>query len=257
MAKPFSLRLRQSLSLALFAAAAMASSSMAAAAEAEQRHDPIRAHIELGVSYYQDGRFDIAQEEALAALKDDSSNSDALTLLGAVHLALGEIPQAESAFRKAVSSNPQNANARNNLGQVLCQTRRHEEGIEQFGRALATPRYPQDMMLNTLINAGICLASKPDLPAAERYFLKALQEEPFYPPALYQLANLYYKTNRFAAAESRIEALHKQTAPTAATLYLQAQIAQAQSNHVLARELAAKLLLQFPKSPEAKKLRGD
>lgn len=239
--------LSSALAVALFLSSPLALSA--------EKQDSVKAHVELGVSYFQAGRFDVAQEEALAALKERPSDSDALTLLGSVHWALKEAAPAEAAFRKAISSNSSNANAQNNLGLILCQTGRIDEGIENFGLALATPRYPKEQMLNTLINSGICLSSKPDYPAAERYFLKALEQEPFHPPALFQLANLYYKTNRYPAASSRLEALHKLTRPTAATLLLQAKVAQAQGNTELARDSAQKILLQFPDSPEAKTLR--
>lgn len=219
---------------------------------ASKEADFANAHIELASSYFQAGRSDVAVEELQKVLAREPKNSQAHNLKGLIHLKLGDLPKAESEFRDAVASDPGNGDAQNNYGMMLCQAGRYGEGMDAFGRALQSPRYHQ--IPQTLVNGGICLQQKNDFAGAEKFLIKALEQEPFMPSALYQLAKVYHATGRDDAAASRLSALHQQVAPTAASLELSRQVAQGQGNAQQAQESAKALRARFPQSPEALRL---
>jgi serine/threonine-protein kinase len=72
------------------------------------------------------------------ALELDSTLADAHTFLGAVlQWYEKNLPEAEREFRRAVTLNPNDANARFNLGRLLVLTRRPEHGLEEYRKAVA------------------------------------------------------------------------------------------------------------------------
>lgn len=219
------------------------------------RDDSATAHIELAVSYFQAGRPQIAQEELQKVLTIDPKNSMANDLLGLIYMRAGNVTQAEAAFQIAVASDPSNGSAQSNYGMLLCKTGRYDAGLLAFGRALQSPK--QLEISQTLVNGGVCLSQKGDTRGAESFFLKALEQEPFMPAALYQLAKVYYATQRFPEAESRLAALHKQVDPNASSTYLMYQLAVSQNKTAQAQSHSRALLTRFPDSPEAQLIRKN
>lgn len=244
------LRARSAAVLAALLASVACSGVMAQAKPTPS--NGVNPYIELGISYFEAGKYEIAMEEANKALAKEPQNADAHNLLGSVYLRLNDNANAEEEFKKALQIAPQNADALNNMGLVLCKTNRVDASLEFFGKALSTPRYPR--AAQTLVNAGVCINKKQDYAASEKYFVKALEQEPFMPIALYQLALSYFKTGRSDMAESRIDALHKQISPNAASLYLLASIEQARGNNSKADQYRQRIASQFPQSNEARRI---
>lgn len=244
------------LRLASLAAGALLSCSAFAQTPAANAGNSAKAHLDLAVSYFQSGQFETAQSEAQRALQMEPKNSQALMLMGLVHMQMKELPRAEEMLRAAIAADASNGDAHNNYGLLLCQTNRIDASLEQFGRALSAPRYTK--ISQTLVNAGICLTQKNDFAAAEKYFIKALEQDPFMPSALYQLSRVYLKSNRAELAQNRLEALHRQITPNSASLFLESQIARAKGDTALAQRISERLTQQFPASMEARRaLAGD
>lgn len=240
--------------LMLASASAGWAASQTPAQLAQHKEDSALAHVELAASYYQAGRFEIAQEELGRILAKDPQNSAANDLLGLLYQKNGNVAQAESSFRTAIASNPANSSAQTNYGTLLCRSGRYDAGMEAYGKALQMPTHIQ--VSQTLVNGGICLTQKGDMPGAEKFFVKALEQEPFMPSALFQLAKVYYSTHRFEQADSRLAALHKQSEPNAASTLLMYQLAMAEGKQDQARVLAQKLQTRFADSPEAQQIKN-
>lgn len=217
------------------------------------KDDSAAAHVELAANYYQAGRLEVAAEELQKVLDKEPRNAQANNMMGLVYMKLGNLAQAESYLKTSLAADPASGNTLNNMGMLLCQTRRHDAGMESLGRALSSPRYTQ--ISQTLVNGGICLQQKGDLVAAEKFLLKALEHEAFMPAALFQLAKVYYATQRYPQAESRLAALHKQLQPNAASTYLQYQLALAQGKPAESARLAALLQSRFPESAESQNIK--
>lgn len=216
------------------------------------KEDSESAHLELAASYFEAGRPDVAVEELQKVLAKNPQSSPANNLMGVVYMKAGNLDQAEKYLSSALAADPQSGNARNNYGQLLCKTGRYDAGMESFAKALQSPKFTQ--IPQALVNGGICLQQKGDMPAAEKFLLKALEQEPFMPAALYQLAKVYLAMGRLPQAESRLAALHKQAQPNAASLMLARQLALAQGKPDEAQAFAALLASRFPASAEAQQI---
>lgn len=236
----------------VFAVAALTLSFSSFAQSSTSAGESAKAHVELAASYLQAGRNSIALEEAQRALQLDPKYSPARDLMGIISMQEGQLDKAEEHFKAAIELDADNGDAHNNYGLLLCRSQRVEQAMEQFGQALTISRYPR--VAQTLVNGGICLRQKGDLSAAEKYFVKALETEPFMPSALYQLSLTYFQEGKLLEAASRLDALHRQMAPRSDTLFLQIQIERSLGRTDAARKHARDLQLQFPQSSEARQL---
>jgi Flp pilus assembly protein TadD len=89
------------------------------------------------VALHRQGRFPEAERLYGAVLQIDSSNFDALLLLGVLRTQQGNWAAAAALLSDAVRQNPASADAHNNLGNALNETRRHDEAIASYGKAIA------------------------------------------------------------------------------------------------------------------------
>jgi type IV pilus assembly protein PilF len=211
-----------------------------------------QAHLALAVSYFQSGDLADAQLEAQTAAKLDGSNAEAVSMLGIVAMAQKNYPEAETQFSRALSIAPGNADAMNNLAGVYCRTQRVDQGVQLYGKALATPGYAKTT--GTLINASICLQRKPDYAAAEAFLRSARRSDPNDTTAIYQLASLLLRDGKPQQALVELDALHRRQAPDAAALWLQFLSARASGDSVAAERASALLQSQFPRSAQTDQL---
>ncbi|MCX8017642.1 MAG: tetratricopeptide repeat protein, partial [Rhodocyclaceae bacterium] len=101
-----------------------------------------KVHTDLGIAYLQDGRIEIALEEAEIALDAWSGYAPAHNLKALVHMSLRQNEQAEASFKRAVQLAPDNPVINNDYGWFLCQTGRYKEAFAHFNKALSNPLYP-------------------------------------------------------------------------------------------------------------------
>lgn len=107
-------------------------------------------HLKLGVAYEHEGKTELALREyeraAVGPLK-----SKALTCQGNIHLARPDLPAAEAKYREALTADPDNIHALNNLAWLLGQERRSLDEAEQLiRRALALNPEPRADYEDTL-----------------------------------------------------------------------------------------------------------
>ena len=86
-----------------------------------------KTHTELGTLYLQAGNFVVALEEARLAAAIDPGYAPAFDLMGLVHLALNEMPQAGTAFERASQLAPGDPQIANDYGWFLCLSGREQE----------------------------------------------------------------------------------------------------------------------------------
>ena len=73
------------------------------------------------MGYFQNGQTSVALEEVQQALAADSRYGPAYNLHGLILLQQGDRAGAEQSFRRAVDLNRHDADARHNLGLLLCE----------------------------------------------------------------------------------------------------------------------------------------
>jgi len=119
--------------------------------------------------------------------------------------------------------------------------------------AVKNPLYATPAIAYT--NAGICSLRKQDAVNAEAYFQKALQYEPLFNTAAYQLASIQFKRNDAVTAKRTLQnALISQ--PTPEVLWLAIQIARKLGAKDDEASYALELRRRYPDSEQAKLLQS-
>jgi type IV pilus assembly protein PilF len=221
-------------------------------AEADPRK---RAEIrtELASNYYREGRLAVALEEAQRAVQIDANYAPVHSLLGLIHMELGDKREAESSFGRALRLDPDNSNILNNYGWFLCQSGRERESVDYFQRAAANRLYSTPGL--ALRNAGVCLLRVKDMDGGERMLRRAFELDASDALTKVELARLYLRKNQPERAKFYFGLLDPATTASAPGLWLGLRIARANGDLRRERDLAAQLRERFPDSPEASALR--
>lgn len=177
-----------------------------------------RIHTELAAGYYARGQYGIALSELNMVFESDASYAPAYGVLALVRAELREDKQAEEAFRKAISLQPDFSEARNNFGHYLCQKGRTDEGLGYFESALKNPLYSTPE--KALANAGACSLRKGDVEGAERYLTRALRYAPDLPMAIQAMADVDFRQGRYLASRIKLQRLAERGDLSAQALWL-------------------------------------
>lgn len=197
----------------------LAVSRQTAGSETRQR---AKVHTELGRLYLQEGRHEVALDEARVAIESDSAYAPAYNLKGLIYLALRKNELAEEEFRRALGLAGNDPEINNDYGWFLCQTERMRESIAHFRVAIGNPLYQAPA--RALFNAGYCALRIPDDRQAEEYLLRVLRIDRNNVGARYWLADIAYRGNRLADARQHLRHLHELIEPNAASAWLALRI---------------------------------
>lgn len=192
-------------------------------------------HVNLALSFRASGNLDGAWRAAKTALTLEPMQPLALAVMGAVHLAMGnvddaiatllqslgklpnrsathrdlglalekrgEIASAEKAFLNAVRLNPKDAAVLNDLGAMIANQRKLEEATEYFHRALVVDANN----VEALKNLASALATRGRLQEAAEYCNRALQLRPNYAEAHVAMGNILARQLKPAGAIAAYE----------------------------------------------------
>ncbi|GIK87890.1 MAG: type IV pilus biogenesis/stability protein PilW [Burkholderiales bacterium] len=207
-------------------------------------------HADLAAGYYERGQMDVALEELGIAEKLDATYPRIYNLYGLVYTVMGELPRAETNFRRALELAPNDSEARHNWGWYLCTHGRARESIAEFEAAIRNPLYRTPEV--ALVNAGKCSAAIGDTAAADQYFRRALQLRPNDPTAAYNLALLGYKSQRVPEARALMRIVMQQTTPPPEALFLGMCVERRLGDAQAEQSYALQLRNRYPDSAEAR-----
>ncbi len=210
-----------------------------------------RLHMELGTSYYQDGRFPVALDELKQAIAADGTFAEPYDMLALVYMALGEKALAQQSFQRALQLDPNSSDINNNYGWYLCQNGSPKEAIPYFVKALQNPLYVQPA--KPLQNAGVCSLKANDLAAAEDYFQRSFAIDPSGPVSAYNLALIFYNRKEYARAEFYVTLVNKAN-PAPESLWLGIRIEHKLGKKPEEASLSTMLEHNAPASREAELL---
>jgi type IV pilus assembly protein PilF len=206
----------------------------------------------LGARYYRNGQYDLARDRLERALIFDARNADTHSLLALTLAQLGNHRLATESFDKAIRLAPNNPDVRNAYAVYLCRQQRYDEGAAQFEKAIRIRENDDPHVMMT--NAGVCVAKKPDLARAEKYFRQALAVKPTYGEALIQMAALKHRTDDNFAARAFLQRYLGDNPATAGVLYLAVQVETQLGDDRAASDYMDQLLREFPQSAESRLL---
>ena len=209
-----------------------------------------RVHVDLGMAYFEIGRYDVALDEARIALNDSPDYAPAYHLLGLAYMLIEQHVPARQSFEQALRHAPGDPKFNNSYGWFLCTQGEELRGLERLAQSARNPYYRHATRPYT--NAGLCYLRLKDDAAAEGQFLAAVQADPSNRQALYQLADIAYRGARYEQTRSHLIRLHQQSEPSAASVWLGLRTERRLGNHDAEASYAAQLGSRFGSAEEYK-----
>lgn len=209
-------------------------------------------YSQLGVGYLQKGRLDLATMNLEKAVKTDPGSADAHHYYALLQEKLGQDDKALEHFHKAMRLDGKNPDLLNNYGSHLCRTGKYSEAEQAFLAAINNPLYTTPEFAYT--NAGICVRKQGDTDKAESYFRQALQINPRFSEALYQMARMNYEKQDDTKAQAFLYRYNEVAPATPDTLLLCYQIENRLNEAAKAEACAIDLQRKFPDSTAASQI---
>lgn len=207
-----------------------------------------RIRLELASNYFENGQTTVALDEIKQSLAADPTFVGAHVLRGLVYMRLNETRLADESFRRALQLNPRDADALHNYGWFVCQQGRHQEAVDLFVRAMASPLYGGQA--KTLMAKGICQTRMGQLRDAEVSFARSYELDAANPITGYNLASLLYQRGEFSRAQFYIRRLNNSDFANAETLWLGIKVERRLNNREAQEQLAQQLSRRYPTSRE-------
>jgi Tfp pilus assembly protein PilF len=166
------------------------------------------AYMLAGATLLKLNELEQARRDLENALRLDPKLPGIYTLTGTARDKTGDLTSAESAFREAIKSNPNDFDANLYLGAILCKRRELDEAKPYLDHALqlnpasSMARYEVAMLKST---SG-------DYAAAVEEFEKLIKEDPTWLEPHVELATLYYKLHRAEDGANERKIVEKLTA---------------------------------------------
>ncbi len=214
----------------------------------------VKVRTQLAAEYIRKGDLDAAKRSLDQALEVDSRDATANMMMGVLLQQEGSplnMEKADEYFRKSISIDPQNAQARNNYGTYLYQLQRYNEAIEQLSIAGATLGY--DQRFRALENLGRIYLQLGDVEKAEKAFKQALQVNRDSYVSMLELSEIFYLRQQIPAAtqlyQQYVTAVG-QNNQGARALWLGIRLGRANGEDMNKQVLVNQLRALFPDSQE-------
>ena len=216
-----------------------------------QNKDPdkaVKAYVEAGMLYMQRNQMENAHRTLTRAYDikpDDASVNNALALFFSIE---GDKAMTEKHFKKALSSDPNFSQARNNYAAFLFKEGRHKDAIEHLERVTTDYRY--ERRFTAFENLGLCYLKVNETDKAEQAFNRALKLNQNMPVSLLELAQISFDKGDNQASANYLAAYEKIARPAPRQLWLGIRLQRAlgDKNKLASYELALRNM--FPGSPE-------
>ena len=214
----------------------------------------VKVRTQLAAEYIKSGDLDSAKRTLDQALEMNSRDSAANMMMGILLQQEGSkvsMDKADAYFKRAISADPKNAQARNNYGTYLYQIERYNDAIEQLNVAGTTLGY--DQRYKALENVGRIYLKLGDMANAEKSFKQALQVNRDSYISMLELSEIFYLKQQTAAATQLYEQFVRgvgQKNQGARALWIGIRNARANSDTMGMQALVNQLRALFPESPE-------
>ena len=214
----------------------------------------VKVRTQLAAEYIKSGDLDSAKRTLDQALEMNSRDSAANMMMGILLQQEGSkvsMDKADAYFKRAISADPKNAQARNNYGTYLYQIERYNDAIEQLNVAATTLGY--DQRYKALENVGRIYLKLGDMTNAEKSFKQALQVNRDSSISMLELSEIFYLKQQTAAATQLYEQFVRgvgQKNQGARALWIGIRNARANSDTMGMQALVNQLRALFPESPE-------
>ena len=165
--------------------------------------DAARTNVQMGMTYLNDGRVDLARAKLLKAVELDPSLPEAHNALALMYQSTGDFDSADEHYRKAMKLDPDNGISLNYYGVFLCLRGEHKKADRYFMKSANNRQYRTPWVAYT--NAGSCANRAENTEKAEEYFRRALSYNPRYPDALLPMARITYDKGDYLQARAFLQ----------------------------------------------------
>jgi type IV pilus assembly protein PilF len=209
-------------------------------------------NVELGVAYLRQGNLADARTKLERALKEDPQNPAAHAAAALLYEQLGEESKADQHYATALRLKPGDPDILNNYGVFLCRHDRAPQGEGLLLQATRDPLYQTpEVAFN---NAGVCMRGVNRSAEAEKYFLQALAFRPRFSDPMLQLADMHFRSARYADAHIYV-LRYLETAPASPeVLWLGVRVERALGNVAAAEAYAKRLKTEYPATDQTRAL---
>jgi type IV pilus biogenesis/stability protein PilW len=208
-----------------------------------------RTRMSLGLNYLQRGDTSQAKYnlEKAKQLAPDLSEID--NALAYYFQQVGELDQAEEAYRDSLRKDSNNADTYNNFGSFLCQINKYTEAEELLQAAIKRPGYIR--VADSYENLAFCALAQKDYLRYQQYLRQSLQHNSNRTSSLYNMAVIEYAMGNLAEAKKWQSRLHQMGQVSPEVTLIRYLIAY-QSGDMVEQQTAEKFLLSvYPGSSEA------
>lgn len=207
------------------------------------------ANMRLGLNYMQQGDYATALDKLQRSLEQNPKLPSTHNTIAMLYQQLNENELAEDHFKKAISLDPIYSEAHNNYGVFLCREERYPEAEEQFLIAIENPLYREKAQAYE--NTGLCAMRASDDVKAEKYFRKALQENPQSVKSILGMAELNYSEAYYQEADDYLERYREVAPHSPRSLLLNIKVANKLGDKDAVASYKLYLRAHFPDSEEA------
>jgi len=164
------------------------------------------AQVSLGDTYYASKQYELARQQYEKTAQQKSVQSYSMTRLGQIAELQGNYSAAEHSYEKALSADPDNALAKNNLAWLYAEHGGNLDAALKLAEE-AKEKRPQDPAITDTL--GWIYVKKGSYAAAVENLKNSVAKNPNDPSGLYHLGTAYYKLGKTADAKRELQAALK------------------------------------------------
>ncbi|MCY9862182.1 type IV pilus biogenesis/stability protein PilW [Vibrio coralliirubri] len=204
--------------------------------------DPIamsESRIELGLGYMGQGNMVRARENLELAIKHAPSYYRARLSMAHYYEQVGEIDEARTTYRKALSLDSRNGNVLNNYGTFLCKQGEYEQADKYFNHAIDQPYYY--LVSASYENAAFCAFKAGNTDQAKYYFSRAIDHDPNRVKSILQLSKIEVSDADYNDARIRLFKFHQRYGYQIPSLQILVDLENKAGNKALEQKYQSKL----------------
>lgn len=206
--------------------------------------DKAQTLTDLGLAYYQLGKYTYALEYLERSLELDEKNAVTYQIIALINERSKKPQQAQLYFDKALKLAPDNFDIVTSYAVFLFHQDRNDEALVEFNRAADAPFYKKKWVAYTYL--GYYDLKNKQIRQAEKRFYYALKANESYAPALFEMAQIRYKKGNMMSARAYIERYFSQAGKTQQGLQLAIKIESALQSYEVAEAYRLELKREFP-----------
>ncbi len=204
---------------------------------------------DLGLAYYQLGKYEYALENLQRALTFKKDNAVTYQIIALIKVRSHLPDEAERLFKKALKLAPNNFDIVTDYAVFLYNEGRRNEALLEFTRAKNAPFYKKKWVAYGYL--GLYDLAAGQKRAAEINFYQALKINKNYPLALLEMAKIRYESSNFMSARAFIERYFSNAEKTLDSLKLAIKIERELQDESMAEQYQLELKRAYPFSDAA------